>query len=97
MGLLTRFKTVAAATWAAISQTGAPITITWTANEPTAGTTQTIANGTVPTVAELGQAVANLTAQLNKNVSDIGALDDAQKILGANVAELIAAQNAGEN
>jgi len=39
--------------------------ITWTANEPTAGSTHTIADGAVPTVAELGQAVADLTAKLN--------------------------------
>jgi len=37
-----------------------PLVITWTANEPTAGLTQTIADGDVPTVAELGQAVKNL-------------------------------------
>lgn len=41
------------------------LTITWTANEPTAGDTQTIADGSVPTVAELGQAVANIVAKLN--------------------------------
>jgi hypothetical protein len=40
-------------------------TITWTANEPTAGDSATIADGTVPTVAELGQAVADITAKLN--------------------------------
>ena len=39
--------------------------ITWTANEPTAGDTHTIADGNVPTVAELGQAVADLTAKVN--------------------------------
>jgi len=43
----------------------ADLTITWTANAPTAGDTQTIADGTVPTVAELGQAVANIVAKLN--------------------------------
>ncbi len=40
-------------------------TITWSSNEPTAGTTATIADGTVPTVAELGQAVQDLTTILN--------------------------------
>lgn len=39
--------------------------ITWTSNEPTPGDTATIANGTIPTVAELGQAVADITAKLN--------------------------------
>lgn len=49
----------------------ADLTITWTANEPTAADTQTIADGTVPTVAELGQAVANLTAKLNLIIGTI--------------------------
>ena len=38
--------------------------VTWSSNPPTASSTQTIANGTVPTVAELGQAVANIEAKL---------------------------------
>lgn len=46
-------------------------TITWTANEPTAGDTATIADGDVPTVAELGQAVADLTAKLNAIVGAV--------------------------
>lgn len=47
-------------------------TITWTANEPTAGDTATIADGTVPTVAELGQAVADITAKLNAILAHLG-------------------------
>lgn len=39
--------------------------ITWTANEPTAGSTITIADGDIPTVAELGQVTADLTAKVN--------------------------------
>lgn len=39
--------------------------VTFTANAPTASSTQTIADGTVPTVAELGQAVANIEAKIN--------------------------------
>jgi hypothetical protein len=54
--------------------TAAALDITWTANEPTAGNTQTIADGTTPTVTELGQAVANLTAIVNALVVDIAAL-----------------------
>jgi hypothetical protein len=38
--------------------------VTWSSNTPTASSTQTIADGTVPTVAELGQAVANIEAKL---------------------------------
>ena len=56
------------------SKTIAAIAITWTANEPTAGVTQTIADGTVPTVAELGQYVANINAQLDNAVADIETL-----------------------
>jgi hypothetical protein len=48
------------------------LVITWTSNEPTAGTTQTIADGTIPTVAELGQAVKNLNTQLTALGVDVG-------------------------
>lgn len=51
-----------------------PVVITWTANEPTAAATQTIANGTVPTVAELGQYVANVQAVVAALVADVLAL-----------------------
>ena len=54
--------------------TSAPVVITWTANEPTAATTQTIADGTVPTVAELGQYVANINAQSPLLLADIADL-----------------------
>lgn len=54
--------------------TGAPLVITWTANEPTAGSTQTIADGTVPTVAELGQAVKNLNTIITALTVDVAAL-----------------------
>jgi hypothetical protein len=43
----------------------ADYTITWTANEPTAGSTATIADGAAPTVVETGQAIADLTAKVN--------------------------------
>lgn len=36
-----------------------PVVVTFTSNAPTPSATQTIADGTVPTVAELGQWVAN--------------------------------------
>ena len=58
--------------------TGTGVTITWTANEPTAATTQTIADGDVPTVAELGQYVANNEAQIALILADIAALRLAQ-------------------
>lgn len=50
-----------------------PLVITWTANEPTAALTQTIADGTVPTVAELGQFAQNI----NTIVTDIVAVINA--------------------
>ncbi len=50
--------------------TAASLVITWSSNEPTASNTQTIADGTVPTVAELGQSVANLTAIVNALLVD---------------------------
>jgi hypothetical protein len=50
-----------------------PLVITWTANEPTAALTQTIADGTTPTVAELGQAVKNLNAIITDLVAQVNA------------------------
>jgi hypothetical protein len=67
MGINTRFTT-------ADDATAASLDITWTANEPTAGNTQTIADGDTPTVAELGQAVANLTAIVNELIVDNASL-----------------------
>ena len=48
-----------------------PLVITWTENAPTAAATQTIANGTVPTVAELGQSVANFAAIIDQIKADL--------------------------
>jgi len=39
--------------------------ITWSSNEPTAGSTATITDGSSPSVAETGQAIADLTAKVN--------------------------------
>jgi hypothetical protein len=47
--------------------------ITWTANEPTAGDTATIADGDSPTVAETGQAIADLTAKVNALIAALEA------------------------
>ena len=68
MGLSTRLEK-------ATNQTStSSYVITWSSNEPTAAATQTIANGTVPTVAELGQSVANITAILNQLQADVTAM-----------------------
>jgi hypothetical protein len=48
-----------------------PLVITWSSNKPTAAATQTIANGTVPTVAELGQSVANFAAIIDQIKADL--------------------------
>ncbi len=63
----------AAATVAAASDTAVPVAVTFTSNEPTASDTQTIADGTVPTVAELGQWVRNsedFMAQVDVDIAD---------------------------
>jgi len=54
--------------------TSALLDITWTANEPTAANTQTIADGTVPTVAELGQYAKNTNVILTALIADVAAL-----------------------
>ncbi len=99
MGLLTRFGKVAAATWSAItqtwtavSQTGAAYVITWTANTPTAGVAATIADGDSPSVAETGQAIQDITTQLNKNVVDIAALIVAQAKFNVDITALVTKQ-----
>ena len=58
----------------AAAATAAALVITWTANEPTAAATQTIADGDTPTVAELGQAVANLNLIVTALIADNAAL-----------------------
>ena len=67
MGINTRFET-------ADDATGEGVDITWSSNEPTASQTQTIADGAVPTVAELGQYVANNEAQVALILADIESL-----------------------
>ncbi len=70
MGLNVRFNT-------ADDATGTGVTITWTANEPTASTTQTIADGDTPTVAETGQYIANNEAQIALILADIASIREA--------------------
>lgn len=49
-----------------VSTAVAPYVITWTLNEPTAGSAATIADGSTVTDAESGQAIADLTAKVNE-------------------------------
>ena len=51
----------------------ADLVITWTANAPTAGSAQTIADGTVPTVAELGQFAQNVNTKLSAVITALEA------------------------
>lgn len=51
-----------------------PLVITYTANTPAPAATQTIADGTVPTVAELGQYTANQELAITALVDDVAAL-----------------------
>jgi hypothetical protein len=67
MGINTRFEKMA-------SKTSVAVTITWTSNEPTASTAQTIANGSSPSVAETGQFIANQVALNAKLIADIESL-----------------------
>lgn len=53
----TRFKTDS--NEPVVQAAAVPVVVTFTANPPTPAATQTIADGTIPTVAELGQWVAN--------------------------------------
>ena len=55
----------------AAASTAVPIVMTWTANEPTAADAQTIADGTVPTVAELGQFVRNMEDFMEEVLVDL--------------------------
>ena len=68
MGLNTRFEVPDAVT--AVSG----YTITWSANEPTAGVTATISDGDAVSNGESGQAIADLTAIVNQLVVDVTAL-----------------------
>lgn len=51
--------------------TAVPLVITYTANTPTPAATQTIADGTVPTVAELGQYTANQELVITALTADV--------------------------
>jgi hypothetical protein len=55
----------------AASATAVPLVITFTANTPTPSATQTIADGTVPTVAELGQYAANQELVITALTADV--------------------------
>ena len=65
--------------------TADPLVITFTANTPSPSATQTIADGTVPTVAELGQYAANQELVITALKADVDAL---RVTLNATLAKL---------
>lgn len=69
----------------AAAATAVPVVVTFTANTPTPAATQTVADGTVPTVAELGQWVANQELVCTALLADIAEL---RAQLNATLAEL---------
>lgn len=69
----------------AAAATAVPVVVTFTANTPAPAATQTIADGTVPTVAELGQSVANQELVCTALTADIAEL---RTQLNAVLAEL---------
>ncbi len=72
------------------------VAVTFTANAPTPSATQTIADGTVPTVAELGQWVANQEVVCEALQADITAVRTALVASVADLASIYEALNAGE-
>ena len=54
-----------------IADTQTPLTITWTSNEPTASTNQTIANGSQVTSTESGQAIQNINTVLTNLINEL--------------------------
>ena len=71
----------------AAAATAVPLVITYTANAPTPAATQTIADGTIPTVAELGQYTANQELVITALTADVAlirtALNSALDVLEA--------------
>ena len=97
MGINTRLEKATVATSAApAAVTAVPVVVTFTANAPTPAATQTIADGTVPTVAELGQWVANQEVVCAALVADVAALRAEVLALTNDSTSLYAAVNAGE-
>lgn len=96
MGWLTRFKTAAAATYAAVTTTAAALVITWTANTPTASNTQTIADGDAVAGTELGQAIQNINTILTAALVDIAAINTAIAAMAVDIASCRDALNEGE-
>ena len=69
----------------AAAATAVPLVITFTANTPTPSATQTIADGTVPTVAELGQYAANQELVITALTADV---EEVRSALNALLAKL---------
>lgn len=97
MGVNTRLeKSVAQTTTTPAAVTMDAVDVTFTANAPTPSNTQTIADGDVPTVAELGQWVANQEVVCEAAQTDITNLRASIVQIKADLESLYAVVNAGE-
>jgi len=97
MGINTRLTSATAQTASAPSAiTADAVDVTFTANAPTPAATQTIADGAVPTVAELGQWVANQEVVCEALQADVTALRTTLAAVVTDLASIYAALNAGE-
>jgi hypothetical protein len=97
MGINTRLTSATAQTASAPSAiTTDAVAVTFTANAPTPAATQTIADGDVPTVAELGQWVANQEVVCEALQADVTALRTTLAAVVTDLASIYAAINAGE-
>ena len=83
-----RFLKAATAAFSAVTTTAAALVITWSSNTPTASNTQTNADGTVPTVAELGQFAQNINTIMTAALVDIAAINAQLVVLAAEIAQL---------
>ena len=97
MGINTRLeKADVQTTTAPAAITADAVAVTFTSNAPTPSATQTIADGTVPTVAELGQWVANQEVVCEALQADITALRATVVLSKTDLESIYATLNAGE-
>jgi hypothetical protein len=97
MGINTRLvKATDQTTTTPAAITADAVAVTFTSNTPTPSNVQTISDGTVPTVAELGQWVANQEVVSEALQADITALRATAVQVKADLESIYAALNAGE-
>ena len=97
MGWLTRFlKADDQTTTTPAAITADAVNVTFTSNAPTPSNIQTINDGAVPTVAELGQWVANQEVVCEALQADITALRATVVLVKADLEAIYVALNSGE-